>query len=208
MPGRSGVLCNSFPNLFKPGHIDGVKLRNRIVMFPMGTAYGSAFGEVSQRTIDYYKTRAKGGVGLIIVGHCSPMGRMTPNSLQLDADWYIAGHSELVEAVHSWGAKIALQLNHAGSRIHIASLEGKQPVSSSAVARYWLGEERYPEPRPLSKGEICVIIERWAEAAARQGKQAMIWWNYMVGMGILLPSFSPRISISGPMNLAVAWRIG
>ncbi len=95
------------------------------------------------------------------------MGRMTPSSLQLDGDWYVAGHNELVEVVHSWGAKIALQLNHAGSRTHLASLEGRQPVSSSPVARFWLGEDRYPEPKPLSIGEIYVIIERWAEAAAR-----------------------------------------
>jgi 2,4-dienoyl-CoA reductase-like NADH-dependent reductase (Old Yellow Enzyme family)/thioredoxin reductase len=136
-------------------------------MFPMGTAYGSAFGEVTQKTVDYYGTRAKGGVGLIIVGNCSPMGRMTLNSLQLDGDWYVAGHNELVEAVHSWGAKIALQLNHSGSRVHLASLEGKQSISSSPVARSWLGEDRYPEPKPLSVGEIYVVIERWAEAAAR-----------------------------------------
>jgi len=167
MPYVDAASSSSFPNLFQPGKIGKVELRNRVVMFPMGTAYGSAIGEVTRKTIEYYETRAKGGMGLIIVGHCSPMGRMTPNSLQIDADWYVAGHSDLVEAVHAWGVKIALQLNHAGSRVHLASLEGKQPISSSAVARSWMGEDPYPEPRALSKWEIYEVIDRWAEAAGR-----------------------------------------
>ena len=161
------VPDSNFPHLFKLGQIGKVELKNRIVMLPMGTAYGSAIGEVTQKTIDYYETRARGGMGLIIVGHCSPMGRITPNSLQIDADWYLNGHNDLVEAVHAWDVKIALQLNHAGSRIHLASLEGKQSVSSSPVARSWLGEGRYPEPRAMSKGEIYAVIEKWAEAAER-----------------------------------------
>ena len=167
MPLMEATSSNKFPNLFQPGQIGGVKLRNRIVMFPMGTAYGSAIGEVTQKTIDYYETRARGGVGMIIVGHCSPIGRMTPNSLQIDADWYVAGHNDLAEAVHAHGARICLQLNQAGSRQHLATLEGRQPVSASAVARSWIGEDHYPEPRPLSRAEIYEIIERWAEAVAR-----------------------------------------
>ena len=106
MPSRNDASGNHFPNLFQPAQISGVKLRNRIAMFPMGTSYASAIGEVTQKTIDYYQTRAMGGVGLIIVGHCSVMGRMTPNALQLDADWYMYGHADLVEAVHAWGATL------------------------------------------------------------------------------------------------------
>ncbi|MFC1961603.1 FAD-dependent oxidoreductase [Chloroflexota bacterium] len=165
------VTNKEFPYLFQPGQIARVKLKNRIVMFPMGTAYGSAVGEVTRRTIDYYAARAKGGAGLIIVGNCSAMGRLSPNSLQLDADWYLARHSDLVEAVHAWGAKIAVQLNHAGSRAQISSLEGRQAVSASAVPRVWREEESYPEPRPMSKEEIYQVMGKFAEAAAR-AKQA------------------------------------
>ncbi|MDP2952805.1 MAG: hypothetical protein Q8O76_05775, partial [Chloroflexota bacterium] len=100
-----------FPKLFEPAQIDRVRLKNRIIMFPMGTAYASAIGEVTQKTIDHFVERAKGGVGFIIVGNGSPFGRINLNQLVIDADWFMAGHYELVEAVHAEGTPIGIQLN-------------------------------------------------------------------------------------------------
>ena len=159
-----------FPNLFQSGKIGGVRLKNRIVMLPMGTAHASAIGEVTDKTIAHYEARARGGAGLVTIGYVAFMGREIPNGLQFDGDWYIDGHADLVEAVHAAGARIAIQLNHGGSRMNQSCVEGKQMVSSSAVARYYLGEVRYPEPRSLSKAEIYEIIERWAQAARRAKK--------------------------------------
>ena len=56
-----------FPRLFEPGFIGGLRLKNRIVMPPMGTQFASAGGAVTPRMIDHYVRRARGGVGLIIV---------------------------------------------------------------------------------------------------------------------------------------------
>ena len=36
-------------------------------MTPMGTNYGETSGEMSNRHMNYYSLRAKGGVGLIIL---------------------------------------------------------------------------------------------------------------------------------------------
>ena len=52
--------------LFEPITIDSLRLRNRIVMAPMVTNYASPDGAVTQRLIDYFVARARGGVGLII----------------------------------------------------------------------------------------------------------------------------------------------
>ncbi len=78
-------------------------------MLPMGTAYATISGEVTQRTIDHYVGRAKGGVGLIIVGNVSPYLPNGLNQLVLDSDWVLMGHYELVEKVHAEGAKIIVQ---------------------------------------------------------------------------------------------------
>lgn len=59
-------------------------------MLPMGTAYASAIGEVTRKTIDHYVERARGGVGFIVVGGTSPFGRKNLNQLVLDADWFMA----------------------------------------------------------------------------------------------------------------------
>jgi hypothetical protein len=55
--------------LFEPGKIGKLSVKNRIIMAPMGIgALAEPDGRLSQRAIDYYVARAKGGVGLIITG--------------------------------------------------------------------------------------------------------------------------------------------
>ncbi len=56
-----------FSHLFTPYTIKGVEIKNRLVVPAMGTNLGNADGTVSQRLIDYYAARAKGGFGLIVV---------------------------------------------------------------------------------------------------------------------------------------------
>jgi 2,4-dienoyl-CoA reductase-like NADH-dependent reductase (Old Yellow Enzyme family) len=56
-----------FPELFRPGYIGNLWVRNRIVMAPMSTHFAHNNGEVSEALIAHYSARAKGGVGLIIV---------------------------------------------------------------------------------------------------------------------------------------------
>ncbi|MCK4722298.1 MAG: 2-enoate reductase, partial [Dehalococcoidia bacterium] len=56
--------------LFEPGKIGKLSLKNRIVMAPMGiVGLTEPDGRLSQRGIDYYVARAKGGTGLIITGY-------------------------------------------------------------------------------------------------------------------------------------------
>jgi 2,4-dienoyl-CoA reductase (NADPH2) len=58
----------SFPNLLAPGRIGAMTVRNRVVMSPMETMYGTPEGLPSQHTRDYFAARAKGGLGLITLG--------------------------------------------------------------------------------------------------------------------------------------------
>ena len=57
---------SSFPNLFSPIQIGELKLKNRIVLAPMATNYGTDKGRMTERQIQYYLERARGGVGLIV----------------------------------------------------------------------------------------------------------------------------------------------
>ena len=56
-----------FEKLMQPFQLKNLQLRNRIVMSPMLSRLCLPNGVVSQKLIDYYAERAKGGVGLIIV---------------------------------------------------------------------------------------------------------------------------------------------
>lgn len=185
---------NLFPHLFRPGQIGRVKIRNRIVMSPMLAHFGGAAGEVTQQTIEHYADRAKGGVGLIIVGGTEffafPTSRLDGygGSLSVAEDRFKKGFAELTEAVHAWGAKIFLQLSHPGRMQSAGSLRGLQPVSSSPVPGTRPGGN-YPTPRALTRGEIFEFIERWAQGAFRARVAGFDGVNLHMAHGTLMTSF-------------------
>jgi len=150
--------------LFEPLSIGEMRLRNRIVMSPMVTSFGSSDGHVTEQTIGYYEERAKGGVGLIIVeGTCvdSPIGRISPYQLVIDDDKFIPGLSDLAHTIQKHGAKAAIQLLHTGG-FAFSAVTGLQPVAPSAVPLP--GRET---PRELTLEEISEIIQCFARAAGR-----------------------------------------
>ena len=71
-----------FEHLLRPGRIGALELRNRIAMTPMGSNLALATGHLGERIIRYYEERARGGVGLVIVGVGAisyPAGTCLPN---------------------------------------------------------------------------------------------------------------------------------
>ncbi len=153
-------------NLFKPIVIGTLELKNRIVLPAQTTLFANEMGFVTERLINYHIEKARGGVGFIII-ECtcieSPRGKVVPRQPRIDHDKYIIGFSELVDAVHSYGAKVALQLHHAGRATNLISTDGEQLVSSSDVPCL----ERGGEPRPLTISEVGDIVEKFAEGARR-----------------------------------------
>lgn len=71
------MITARFKKIFEPTNIGKMRVKNRIVMPPMGTNYAEAGGAVSQRMLDYYEARARGGAGLIIVEGSAPSLKCT-----------------------------------------------------------------------------------------------------------------------------------
>ena len=154
----------SLDRVFSPLAVKSLTLKNRLVMPPMYTAFGTERGVLTERLLDHYVTRAKGGVGLIIQEATAvrPEGQGMPRWLGIWDDSYVPGWKELVGAVHAGGAKMAIQLHHAG-RQTTAELIGQQPVAPSAFTC-----SMYPNPpRVLSVPEIVELEDAFAAAAAR-----------------------------------------
>lgn len=154
-----------YQNIFNPLTVKNMTIKNRIVMTPMGTNYGEQNGEMSFLHMDYYEQRAKGGVGLIIVENASvdsPQGSNGTTQLRIDHDNYIPRLFKLCETVHSHGACIAVQINHAGASA-LSSRINMQPISASNLPSKKGGEI----PRPLQKEEITAIVKKYGEAAKR-----------------------------------------
>lgn len=158
-------MKTKYPNIFEPLTVKRTTIRNRIAMTPMGTNYGEANGEMSNRHMNYYSLRAKGGVGLIILENANveyPVGSNGTSQIRIDHDSYMPRYYQLVESLHKDGATVAIQINHAGASASSART-GVETVSSSNVPTKAGGEI----PRPMTKEEILTTVKKYAEAAKR-----------------------------------------
>ena len=107
-----------FPYLFSPITINGMELKNRIVMTAMHLGY-TPNGEVRDRLVDFYARRGEGGAGLVVVGGCAvdEYGSML-SMIGLNEDRFIPGLRRLTTAVKRHGTKIGAQLYQAGRYAH------------------------------------------------------------------------------------------
>ncbi|MFZ4076686.1 MAG: FAD-dependent oxidoreductase, partial [Legionellaceae bacterium] len=104
-----------FSALFKPLDLGFTELKNRLIMGSMHTGLEEE-KEGLDRLAAFYRTRAQGGVGMIVTGGFSPnrAGRLAPFSAKLTTSREQHRHESVTHAVHEAGSKIILQLLHAG----------------------------------------------------------------------------------------------
>jgi 2,4-dienoyl-CoA reductase-like NADH-dependent reductase (Old Yellow Enzyme family)/thioredoxin reductase len=155
--------------LFTPVKIGSLEIKNRIVFPPMVTGQAGQDGRVTDAHIAWYGARAMGGAGLIIVEFTAVMqgGSVAPVGLGIWDDYLIPGFHALTKKVHACGARIFLQLSHAGRQTEKSSTGGRLPVAPSAISCP-LGEPMTKEiPKELDLEEIEEIIEQFGQAARR-----------------------------------------
>ena len=166
---------SSMTNLFESGKIGNLSIKNRIVMAPMGITRGllESDGRISKQGIDYYTERAKGGTGLIISGFCLPtpeiefgplMKRGMVPMLRANTSDVIPRLSELAEAVHNHGAKIAIQLSAGFGRVINPLLLsiGLENVAPSRLPNVW---DLSKMTRELTTEEVEKLTDSFGNAA-------------------------------------------
>ncbi len=177
----------AFQALLQPGRIGRLELRNRIVMAPMGSNFAEDSGHCGERIQAYYEARAKGGAGLLTMGVCSiafPAGTAEPYQVGVSRDDFIPGLAEVARRAHRHGAKIAMQLQHAGKTATRDLAAGRPiwvpsipPRSHTTMMTAFTEEElstfvgalgrSKPQVRVMDKADIEQMIEWFAAAAAR-----------------------------------------
>ena len=117
-----------YPHLLAPLTVDGLTLRNRVVMGSMHTGLEDHAWDLPKLAA-YVAERARGGVGLIVTGGfaVSKRGWLKPFAGEMTSRMDAARHRQVTDAVHQEGGAIALQLLHAGRY-------GYTPFSESASA--------------------------------------------------------------------------
>ena len=153
--------------LYQPGRIGTLRLRNRFVQAPIFTQFASTFGEVDDKLIEYHRARARGGVGLIITVNTSidwEVGRTAGHPMRIDHDRFIGALSNLVDAVHGEGAKIAVQLHHTGRQNSQGNTERNEPpLAPTAGITSAFGSP----PRAIEEHEIPGLIDKYVQGARR-----------------------------------------
>lgn len=171
--------------LFQPITINAMEVKNRIFMPAMHLNMAANYA-VTDRLVDFYAERARGGVGMITVGYATVDERSgNPANIGAHKDAHLPGLARLAAAIRDNGARSSVQLNHAGRYNHSMLMGGKQPVAPSPIASRLTREI----PHELTREEITEIVGRFAEAAGRVREAGFDAVEILAGTGYLISEF-------------------
>lgn len=159
-------MTMKYPHLYSYGKIGNMALKNRIVMSPMGTFSENHDGSVSLNQLEYFRARARGGVGMVITEVQYVTNKTDPwiNYITTaDTDEQMKGWAALVEAIHAEGAKCCIQLG-CGLGRNAFPFSDDQMVSASEVPSFYFPDRLC---RAFTVDEIHDIVGCFTRAAAR-----------------------------------------
>ncbi|WP_407334188.1 NAD(P)-binding protein [Enterovibrio sp. 27052020O] len=158
---------SQFDAIFQPLAINKLMIRNRVISTAHAEVYATENGMPTERYIQYYEEKAKGGIGLCVCGGSSPVSIDSPQgwwkSVNMASDEVIPHLQNLADAMHKHGAHIMIQITHMGRRSRWDGGNWPSLMSPSGI--------REPVHRATCKTiepeEIWRIIGDFAEATKR-----------------------------------------
>lgn len=179
-------MNHNFPNMFKPIQIGTVTVPNRFVVPPMGNNFANPDGSMSDRSAAYYEARAKGGFGLITLESTVVYkeAKGGPRKPCLFDDAVIPSFKAVADRCHAYGAKVSIQLQHAGPEGN-SKLTGYPLKAASAIAPS-AGRE-IPEAMPTE--EVYKLIECYGDAARRAQQAGIDMVEVHCAHGYLVSTF-------------------
>lgn len=151
--------------LFDPLKIRGLELPNRIVMAPMSQRSADESGCAGTWHLVHYGSRAVGGVGLVMIedSAVSPEGRGHSGALGLYTDQQAAALAPIVEFCHEQGAKVGVQLGHAGRKA-FADSPALNRIVGATGQRFNASSH---QPHGLTGEEIRELVDAFGRSAER-----------------------------------------
>jgi 2,4-dienoyl-CoA reductase-like NADH-dependent reductase (Old Yellow Enzyme family)/thioredoxin reductase len=135
-------------------------------MSPMSVGMADKDGNPTDETISYYEERARGGVGLIILGALKvndEHGTIEAHQLSIAHDENTNLLKKLVDTIHQYDTKVFAQLAHPGRQTFSILNEGRSLVAPSPIPCVVCRQET----RALTVKEIKEIIQDFVRGAAR-----------------------------------------
>jgi 2,4-dienoyl-CoA reductase-like NADH-dependent reductase (Old Yellow Enzyme family) len=165
--------------------IGKLTLRNRCVRSAPYDGCAEKGGQVSQHQVRLFSDIAQGGAGLIITGitYTHPLGQISAFQNSLADDNCIPSFRSLTRAVHERGAKIAVQLFHAGKE---RAKFYKSSVSPSLTDDVQGGGGAC---RVMTESDIWDVIRSFGEASRRAEEAGFDAIQIHAGHGYLFSQF-------------------
>jgi 2,4-dienoyl-CoA reductase-like NADH-dependent reductase (Old Yellow Enzyme family) len=148
--------------MFRPISIGPLRAKNRLLMSAMSINFGvDGQGYVTDQLAAYFLARARGGVGMMLVGGggIHPDGVELPHLPVLWEDGCIPALKSLTRAVKSHGMPFGMQLMHGGRQSYHDHTVAPSPIPAPALVK--------SQPRELAADEIPGIAAAFGEAARR-----------------------------------------
>jgi 2,4-dienoyl-CoA reductase-like NADH-dependent reductase (Old Yellow Enzyme family) len=151
------------PGPFDSITIEGMNIRNRFVRSATWDSTATDNGEVTDASVQIIENVARGGVGLIVTGYAyaSDHGKAAIRQLGISHSRHIEGMRRLVKAAHDWGAKIAVQIAHAGANLVLLRHTDRIALAPSETDAY------RSLHRAMTSAEIENIVRDFGAAAER-----------------------------------------
>lgn len=153
-----------FPKIHEPLSIRDLVVPNRIVFPPFVTGYSNGDGSIGERQVSFYRTIAKSGVGMVIVGASAvaPEGTGCICTTRIDRDEHIPGLTKLFSGIKAEGCAAGIQLYHCGLATNTRRTNGLPIVAPSALPYDGSGTAH-----ELTVEEITGLEDAFAQAAKR-----------------------------------------
>ena len=176
--------------LFSGIEINGVKIKNRIVMAPMCTYSADEEGFVSDFHVIHYATRAIGGVGLIIQ-EATPVekcGRISDYDIGIWSDQHIEGLKKITKQIKENNCIAGIQLGHAGRK---CSAKAEKIIYAPSPIRF---NEEYIEPKEMTIEDINRVTQSFKDGARRAVDAGFELIELHAAHGYLLSEFLSPLS--------------
>ncbi|MGE0527048.1 MAG: NADH:flavin oxidoreductase/NADH oxidase [Bdellovibrionales bacterium] len=178
------------------------EFKNRIFLSPM-CQYSSVDGVPNDWHFVHLGSRAVGGVALVMVEATSvcPEGRITRGDTGIWNEEQAQAFARITGFVKAVGARVGIQLAHAGRKASTAvPWEGGGPLSAAAGGWMSLGPSNlpfhpsWPQPREMTEMDISKVIGNFAEAAKRSLAAGFEVVEIHMAHGYLLHEFLSPLS--------------
>lgn len=159
-------LTAIYPHVFQPITVGSITLKNRIQFSPIVSRHADPYtGTCTNDLVEFLGAQARSGAGLVTIGS-SPIdydrARDFYGCLSVVRESDVASLSVLAEEVHRYGAKLSIELTHAGAVSDPALLAG--PAFAPSVIS---GIHNPSTTKEINRVEMHEVKQHWVDCVRR-----------------------------------------